>query len=241
VVLAMLMILASVMIGVLNPITQFQKAQDAQREHDLTQISAALDAYFNDNSCYPQASSFSFGSSWSQGPYVYMSKVPQDPSCSGGNNCYIYLTDKNSTCPQWNVILAKVSSTAGPKISCILNTSCFPVTYANQGYNYCAVSGKPDCSILSQLPGGGGAPTSAPTVAPTLPPRAPTPGGGGVPTASPTLTPTPISGQNCRIRNWDCRPNGDRTTCNNVCAPGDPGFPNCNNGNFCDSTCGGQC
>jgi len=148
VVVAMIGILASVMIGILNPLGQIQKVRDSQREHDLTQVDASLDAYFNDNGCYPK--SLSFGNSWSHGSTIYMTKVPQDPACSRGTNCYVYLMD-NSNCPQWNVLLAKVSSTAGPKISCILDPSCFPVGYANLGYNYCVVSGKQDCSILSQM------------------------------------------------------------------------------------------
>src|SRR5258708_13026190 len=38
---------------ILNPVAQFQKANDAKRKSDLTQIQKALETYFNDYEKYP--------------------------------------------------------------------------------------------------------------------------------------------------------------------------------------------
>jgi prepilin-type N-terminal cleavage/methylation domain-containing protein len=160
----------SVMVLLLfNPIAQLNKANDAQRKQDLAQIRNALDAYFNDHSCYPKATDFTFGSPWIVGSTVYMQKVPQDPSCgSTGGYCYIYQTDPNSgSCPQWNILythLAQSMTAAQLLVSCPMKTVC---NYLNTKYNYCILSGTPDCRYVA-IGGSGSGSGSAPT--PTLTP-----------------------------------------------------------------------
>lgn len=182
-----------VAIGVLfNPLAQLNKSKNATRQQDLNQIKNALDAYFNDTGCYP--TSLSFGNKWSSGTTVYMQKVPEDPDCSASNllNCYDYQTD-GSSCPQWNILYAQMHQPiAGTIPQCMLKTvaSCLP-----QGgilsYNYCMVSGKLDCSYLSQ--------NAIPTPAYSI---VNTPG----PTSQPLVTPTPTPNVNC---------NGQLSACSN--------------------------
>jgi hypothetical protein len=98
--------MAATLMTVLNPQTQMQKAQDAKRKGDLSQMQKALETYYNDYGQYPaQASSsdyrikgldgnpVSWGGSWDP----YMTKLPADPTSSkkyvyvsSGQSYYIY-------------------------------------------------------------------------------------------------------------------------------------------------------
>lgn len=150
--LAILATLFSVVVGILDPITQFKKAADARREHDLTQVQSSLDSYHNDQKCYP--SGISFGVSWVANGSIYIKKVPEDPECTADpNHCYIYQTDTTVTCPQWNVLYAKLRApiTGTNRIFCPLEslTNCLPPNYASLGYNFCLTSGKVDCDYIA--------------------------------------------------------------------------------------------
>lgn len=190
IVIMMLGVLSLGLILTLNPIAQYNKAKDSQREHDLAQIQRALDSYTNDTHCYP--TTLTFGSKWSVNGQVYMEKVPQDPNCSSsGDNCYVYETDGTS-CPQWNVLYAALKGSADLSHACPLttrngSTTCLPIGYTTSGYNYCVTSGDIDCSVIAgttfgaQASGGtGGSGESGGS-------------GGGTPTSTPgpSATPTP--------------------------------------------------
>jgi type II secretory pathway pseudopilin PulG len=71
----------------INPVAQYQRANDSRRKNDLGQIQKALEAYYQDNGNYPLSSidnkivnqsgtSVNWGGPW----LPYMSKVPTDPS-----------------------------------------------------------------------------------------------------------------------------------------------------------------
>ena len=201
----------------INPIKQIDKARDAQRVQNLKQINNSLDTYYNDNSCYPL--SLSFGSSWQVGPAVYMKKLPQDPSCVNGGSCYTYVVD-SSTCPQWNVIFAKLYSSSVNAPTCALQqlSNCLPSNYDQSGYNYCVLSGEVDCTYINSvtLPSAGG---NTPTQGPTSPPSLP-------PTATPSLTPVPTCS-----RNYSCT--GSPLRCNLIVPAG--------SGQYCNSNCDGNC
>jgi len=73
-------ILAVLFLGLLvtfNPLTQYNKAKDAIREHDLQQTRQALDAYLNDFNCYP--ASITLNAKWQVNSTVYIQQIPQDP------------------------------------------------------------------------------------------------------------------------------------------------------------------
>lgn len=187
VVVSILTVLVSFILVQLNPITQINKAKDAQRKHDLLQIRNALDAYYNDTGCYPTQASNNppFGSEWSNGNTIYIKKVPQDPDCTINGYCYVYQTDSTNNCPQWNILYAHLSiklTTTQLKLSCSTYYGCI-----NQGgvggiispkYNYCVVSGNIDCDYVRSNR--------------INPPATPTPTS-FVPT--PTPTPTVVQGQ----------------------------------------------
>ncbi len=229
VVIGMIAILFLVLNGILNPITQVDKARDATRQHDLDQMREALDAYYNDNGCYP--TSIPINNTWVNNITLYMQKVPQDPDCSGGAKCYLYQTD-GSSCPQWNVIygLLKTAKNTDSQTLCPLSkmTNCLPKNYSGTGYNYCVISGNIDCDYLSSNP---------------LPTPSPTPLGGIIPTQyygppptatptsippTPTLTPTPTP--NCS-RDFACT-GGPPARCNVVPA---------GTGRYCSGDCNGDC
>lgn len=70
-------------IFLIDPSTQLNKAKDGQRREDFKQVRAALDMYYNDHNCYP--TSLTFGQEWRVGQTTYMKQVPQDPSCSNSS------------------------------------------------------------------------------------------------------------------------------------------------------------
>lgn len=148
----MLAVMATIILGVLNPLTQIQKAKDAQRKEDLKQIANALDLYYNDNNYYPQV--VPFRNLWKVGTVSYMQKVPQDANCGSGSSCYAYLIDTTAGAkPQWNVLFAKLNEKVSTAVLCPLEqinatTPCLPTNYKNLGYNYCFLSGKVDCSYI---------------------------------------------------------------------------------------------
>lgn len=181
VVLAILSVLIGVVITGLNPSAQLEKARDATRLHDLSQIKVALDTYYNDKKCYPVKSSFFFGSPFksADGATLYMQKVPQDPT--RGGRAYTYQTKEGDTCPQWNVLYAALEKPDLQKNICPLSkltSKCVPSDFSSSWA--CQVSGDVDCAYLA-----------ANSTGPTLPPASlPTPTPTGV-SLSPTPTPDP--------------------------------------------------
>lgn len=102
VVIAMIGILTSIAIGILNPGAQLAKGNDSRRKSDLAQISKAIEQYYSDHGRYPGYSvnyqivdddasvgSIAWGGSW---PPSYMDVVPKDPVSS---KSYVYYSDSN--------------------------------------------------------------------------------------------------------------------------------------------------
>lgn len=97
--LTLIGVMATGIIVALNPLVQLQKAQDAKRKSDLSQIQKALETYYQDNGRYPLSSSdhkikgldnnaVAWGSSW----LPYMSVLPKDPSSS---KSYVYFSSSS--------------------------------------------------------------------------------------------------------------------------------------------------
>jgi len=100
IVIGILGILAVGAIVALNPLAQFEKANDARRKSDLAQIQRALETYYQDHNQYPtntdsyQIDGVPWGSSWQP----YMNVLPEDPTSSkhyayyspDGQSYYIY-------------------------------------------------------------------------------------------------------------------------------------------------------
>ncbi len=212
VVIAILGILLLAAIWSINPLGQFSKANDSNRERDLKQIKIALDAYYSDHNCYPRA--IPFGQQWKVKNVIYMKLVPQDPSCkSDGTNCYVY-QQNDDTCPQWNALFAQLSK-APVQSTCEIasQSSCSPVDMTAQWA--CETSGTVDCPYLSSVSLSDGSPVSSSDI-------------DAVVDADATPTPTiPIAPQGCQFPRYICAP-----TCN------DAGV---GNGDYCASNCDGAC
>jgi len=223
VVIFILSVLVTMSIVTLNPIKQLQKAKDAQRQHDLSQIRNSLDNYYSDNNHYP--TSLTMGISLNSGSTVYIQKVPQDPDYLNGYGAsYLYQTDIAQTNPQWNVLFAKLSSTQGVQTTCSLTQmtdstgkQCVPINFKSLGYNYCVVSGKVDCDYIAanSLPSSSFA-TPAPTPVPT-PTPIPTPTPVTTPTPTPIPTPTPVTTPTPTPVACDCSPNSYFAVSNGIC------------------------
>ncbi len=101
IVIAIIGILAAGIISIINPMAQFQKANDAKRKSDLSQIQRALETYYQDHGFYPAAVSFMIMNTNGDGPAnwgtaqwtPYMSTLPIDPSSSKKN--YVYNSTPN--------------------------------------------------------------------------------------------------------------------------------------------------
>lgn len=87
----------------LNPLAQIQKARDASRKSDLSQIQKAVETYYNDFGQYPAADTSTQNYrikadanttlEWGSKGWQYMSSLPKDPSSSKN---YVYYSP---SCP----------------------------------------------------------------------------------------------------------------------------------------------
>lgn len=94
IVIGIISVLSAVIMVVIDPTAQFQKANDTRRKSDLSQLRKVLEQYYQDVGRYPRydlatyqlkrldGSTAAWGSSWPP----YMSILPKD---SGGRN-YVY-------------------------------------------------------------------------------------------------------------------------------------------------------
>lgn len=105
VVIAILGLLAGVLLLTINPVAQLQKSNDARRKSDLESLQRALELYYQDNGCYPNAVSnqisindtagctngtaVNWGTPWQVNTQIYMAKLPKDPIAA---DSYIYYT-----------------------------------------------------------------------------------------------------------------------------------------------------
>jgi len=114
--------MATGIIALLNPLAQIQKAQDAKRKSDLSQIQKAVETYYQDVGKYPASSVGALPyriirlgntiADWGQEFQPYMSILPKDPSSSkkyvyyspsisNGQTYYIYASlDRGANDPQ---------------------------------------------------------------------------------------------------------------------------------------------
>jgi type II secretion system protein G len=105
IVIAILALMATAAIAVLDPFTQFQKANDAKRKTDLSQIQKALEVYYQDYGEYPDTyPQFAYGTTlypivtpgappvqktWGSSWQPYMNVIPSDPVST---KHYVYYT-----------------------------------------------------------------------------------------------------------------------------------------------------
>jgi prepilin-type N-terminal cleavage/methylation domain-containing protein len=147
IVVAIAAILVTVFLLVGNPSVQTARAKDSQRISDLRQLKSALDLYYDDHKCYPDAIPTD---SWVENGVVYMVKVPKDPDIGTTANLgYIYQVDKSSNCPQWNVLYTIFTSRQFKQEDCPLSAMS---TCNYSGKMACSISGEVDCNYISNNP-----------------------------------------------------------------------------------------
>lgn len=102
VVIGIISVMAIAMLAILDPISQFYKANDTKRKADLSQIQKALESYYQDKGRYPRtngspnycmqdtttSTTYCGGSTW----IPYMNIVPRDPNTS---RRYVYYTSSD--------------------------------------------------------------------------------------------------------------------------------------------------
>lgn len=88
VVVSVIGILAGIMISVINPERQRQRARDARRRSDLSIVSTALEQYYADYSAYPSHTSYTGLASDGAFTGSYLSNPPMDPKTGTYDYCY---------------------------------------------------------------------------------------------------------------------------------------------------------
>lgn len=97
-VMALLGIIATTIMTLIDPVLQFKKSNDAKRKSDLRQVQAALELYRADEGAYPVSGSFpplpllTCGAPLASATTTYLQKVPCDPR-NNGNLIYRYGSD----------------------------------------------------------------------------------------------------------------------------------------------------
>lgn len=138
IVVAIIALMATATLLVLNPFGQFNKARDAKMKSDLFQIQKGLETYYQDNGKYPpNASSCTYGISgnngdgndcieWGKSWQPYINVLPGDVISGhryvyyanpNGQSYYLYANLNNSRDPQACNGGAACSSLAGNGIS----------------------------------------------------------------------------------------------------------------------------
>lgn len=98
IVIGVLSVLSALMISVINPLDQMQKANDSKRKNELNQMQKALEEFYQDNGSYPENSVSpdpqyrikNFQKQvveWGGDFSPYMSFLPKDPV---GGKSYVY-------------------------------------------------------------------------------------------------------------------------------------------------------
>lgn len=118
IVIGVMSILLTAILLVLNPFAQIQKANDAKRKSDLSQVQKALETYYQDNGRYPahsvspvyriirlDGSTADWGTQFSP----YMATLPKDPrglykyvyyASTNGQSYWLYASLERSNDPQ---------------------------------------------------------------------------------------------------------------------------------------------
>ncbi len=163
-------VLAVVLVSIISPLGNFQKARNAQRRSDIEQIKRMLELYYNDNGAYPCVQSASPSNSNSPCPGTGIAPKEFILTNAGSSNVY----------PAWSASYASVvpeDPTAG-------GSKCPASSAPSKSYSYSAytTSGTPQgYTIFFQLEGNSDPDIAAPKPAPlyTNGGTCNTPGSGG--------------------------------------------------------------
>lgn len=100
-VIAIVGVLSSSVVALINPVKQLQKTKDSQRKADLKQIQTALELYRADLGVYPTTASYPTGcgtsGSLAAGGVTYINSMPCDGKRGSGWANYTYNRTSPST------------------------------------------------------------------------------------------------------------------------------------------------
>lgn len=133
--MAVIGVLGSVLIVIINPATQFNKANDGKRKADLAAIQSALEQWRFDNSSYPPAVAGSLGpcgQSLVNGGITYLQRIPCDPdnttvpsysySVSAAGNYCVRACLRNGSDKQADIVTYGTNNPSG--LSCGTLATC---------------------------------------------------------------------------------------------------------------------
>lgn len=157
--MAVLGVMASAILYIIDPVGQFQKANDVKRKSDLEQLQRTLEVYYNDNGKYPDYSVapdplyrikpptgyIEWGSTWT----AYNTTLPKDPTLSARNYVYYASADGQSY-----RIYANLEKSGDPQLCSPLdaNGECSGIAANTITANSCGSSpGKP-CNYGASSP-----------------------------------------------------------------------------------------
>lgn len=126
IVMAILIILATAMIGGIDPIGLVNKARDAQRKKDIGRIKIAFEEYYNDKGCYPSLEMVTqMSTSTNCGSRIFSPWLTTWP-CDPKRLPYTIVTgyhDVNNDCPKWYKIMASLENKSDKEVTTIVNIS----------------------------------------------------------------------------------------------------------------------
>lgn len=154
IIVALIAIIATAMIILLNPMQQINKARDAQTKSNLSTLKKAFEDYYNDKSCYPKPNEVCYNAKAQYAPLEaiicnicgnqsappnfanfspYLSHLPCDPRSPTRN--YLYQVD-DVTCPKWYRVYSELDNKTDQIIDDLAcsGESCGPPP--NYGFDY---------------------------------------------------------------------------------------------------------
>jgi len=111
IVIVLLMLLAIITVGALNPGLLTERARDAQRKKDLGRIRVAFEEYFNDKGCFPTQANIDALECDKNGFQPWLPNWPCDPN---GQKYYVYTG--TATCPTSYRILTNLKNKTDKQI-----------------------------------------------------------------------------------------------------------------------------
>ena len=117
IVMAILLVLAMIMIGTINPMAMVGKAHDATRKKDIGRIRVAFEEYFSDKGCYPAQGIIDELRSVSNCRTEVFKPWLNSWSCDPLGQPYIIVVDwNNGDCPKWFKILVNLENEEDPDV-----------------------------------------------------------------------------------------------------------------------------
>ncbi len=153
IVIAILAVLATALLIVLNPKTQIEKSWDSKKKHELKTMQQSFEDFYNDKNCYPKPTEVCYNSTQPLGDGTstcnicgnnsgspdfspYLNTLPCDPQSPAKE--YLYQVN-DQDCPSWYRIYTKLNNSSDPAITeagCENGCGTAGSTPADYSYSY---------------------------------------------------------------------------------------------------------